>query len=292
MQKKNILLIYNPAAQGGNAKKVKNLYLEHLETREIDYSITETSEDGTVKNLTEHLGNKSFDVISIIGGDGTLNLVLNALPQYDIPLHIIPAGSGNDFVKSLYKNLSLPSIFNLPFSENTKIEKVDLWNCNHHKFINAFGVGFDGSIVRSMNKRKSWFPSKMKYWVEILRHLLFYLSNEFEVNGIKQKAFMITCANGKIFGGDFKIAPRARISDKRFDLVIVKKLWIPLRPFYLPILQLGKHLNLSVIDYSQRDSLVIKSEKPIAAQIDGEFLTEKSYHISYSQKIEFLNQRV
>lgn len=291
MSKNNILIIYNPGAQGGKAEKVKDAYVHHIQSYRAQYWVTETSKNRKIPQLEDLLLN-TIDVISIIGGDGTLNLVLNVLRNFHIPLHIIPAGSGNDFAKSLYPDIDIKAIFNLPFADNTLNKEVDLWNCNQLKFINAFGVGFDGSIVNKMKGKKYWYPSKMKYWVEILRHLLFYVSNEYEINGKKQKAFMLTFANGKIFGGGFKIAPKAKIADQKIDFVIVKKLWIPLRPFYLPLLQMGKHTRLNVIEYSQTNEIVIKSERSTYGQIDGEPLIEKNYHIKYDRKIPFLNKSI
>ncbi|MGB1038633.1 MAG: diacylglycerol/lipid kinase family protein [Bacteroidia bacterium] len=281
MVTQRVLIIHNPAAQGGESTSVMNAYLDFLNQRMVPYRVYTTNGDTDTDLLKSIISNEKFRAISIVGGDGTINLALNGLPELETPIHIIPAGSGNDFAKMVYEQKSTRSIFELVLSENLKTKEVDVWKCNSKRFINGFGAGFDGAVANSMVGKKYWISSKIKYWVEIIRHILFYQSQEYKINGMPSKIFMMAVANGQVYGGDFKIAPQATINDQLLDVVQVKKLWVPLRFFYLPFLQSGNHLDKNILDFYRDKELLIQSEFDIPAHIDGEPLLEKEYKIMH-----------
>lgn len=97
---------------------------------------------------------------------------------------------------------------------------------------------------------------------------------------------MLSAANGSVYGGDFKVAPRASINDGKLDVVRIKKVWTPLRFFYLPLVMAGKHLAMDIVEYEQLDQLTIESNKPIPAHLDGEPMSETVYEIRPHVQIE------
>lgn len=288
MVTKRLLIIHNPAAQGGESASMMEQYLDFLDQRNVSYLVYTTDGISDANQLHKLISEEEFRVISIVGGDGTINLAINGLPHLDIPIHVIPAGSGNDFAKMIYDHRSKEQIFEIILPENLKTREVDVWKCNSKRFLNGFGAGFDGAVANSMVGKKYWISSKIKYWVEIIRHILFYASQDYEINGKSSKVFMMAAANGRVYGGDFKIAPRAEIDDQQLDVVQVNKLWVPLRFFYLPFLQSGNHLDKNILDYFQKQELHIKSKDAIPAHIDGEPLLEKEYWITHEGVLSVL----
>ena len=288
MVTKRILVIHNPAAQGGESTTMKDLYVDFLKQNLIEYELYTTNGVTDYTDLRKLIDKSSFEIISIIGGDGTVNLAVNGLPHLKTPIHIIPAGSGNDFAKMIYNKMSTKDIFHLALSNDLSIKNVDLWNCNSLRFINGFGAGFDGAVANKMAGKKYWISSKIKYWVEIIRHIFFYTSEIYTINEKQHPVFMLALANGQVYGGDFKIAPKAKIDDQLLDVVRVKKLWVPLRFFYLPFLQSGKHLDKSIVDYSQNSEVYIYSDTAIPAHLDGEPLIEKEYRIKREGTVKVL----
>lgn len=285
-----ILVVFNPSSQGGNSSAIFQRYQDFLAKNSISYRVYETNGLDDLAQLKALLiDDYSIKTISVVGGDGTLNLVINASFERSIALHVIPAGSGNDFVKMIYPDYSLEEIFSLTLKSNMR-RPVDIWKCNNDLFINAFGVGFDGALIQTIAGNNSFLPAKLKYWVAILKNIFFYQSQEYQINGIPKKSFMLTLANGQVFGGDFKIAPTAHIDDRQLDFIEISKIWTPLRLIYLPLLQLGKHLKLGIVIHSQVDHITIESTAVMFGQMDGEFIQANKFEVSFAGQVEVLSR--
>ena len=285
-----ILVVYNPAARGGKNEPLKELYLAFLEKQNLRYTTYITDGDEEESGIAVMCKLYSCRILSIIGGDGTFNLVINALDHLNISIHLIPAGSGNDLAKMIYP-IGIPAyadIFQRVLRKKPITKSIDIWRCNDQLFANGFGCGFDGSIAYDTKFKKGLLGTKTKYWVEIVKHIFFYKSPHISVNGKAYATFMLSAANGSVYGGDFKVAPNASINDGKLDIVRIKKVWIPLRLFYLPLVLLGKHLSTSVVEYEQLDQLTIQANKPIPAHLDGEPLSKNKYIISKEGKMEVL----
>jgi|TARA_B110000902_G_scaffold78430_1_gene93388 YegS/Rv2252/BmrU family lipid kinase len=285
-----ILIIYNPAAQGGASAKVWEEYERFLTSNLLKYSCYTTLGINDAGPLLKLIQTNDFNLISILGGDGTINLAINELPHLNIPVHLIPAGSGNDLAKMVYPEgiPSLTQLFNRVLHTNPATQSVDIWRCNKRLFVNGFGCGFDGSIAYNTKFKKGIWGTKMKYWVEIMKHIVLYPSPTITVNSTEYRTFMLSAANGSVYGGDFKVAPGANISDGKLDVVRIKKVWVPLRFFYLPLVLLGKHLGKKIVSYEQLDQLTISANKPIPAHLDGEPMNELEYKISKEGEMDML----
>ncbi len=287
---RQVLVIYNPAAQGGASRAVFNDYLDFLGINSIHSKTYETVGDEVEYGISLLMEEHTFTTISIIGGDGTINLTINALPHFNIPIHIIPAGSGNDLAKMIYPEdvPSYPEIFKQVLMTNVPTRQVDMWRCNDRLFVNGFGCGFDGSIAYNTTYKKGILGTKMKYWVEILKHIFLYRSPTFSVNGVEQPTFMLSAANGKVYGGDFMVAPHADVSDGKLEVVRIHKLNVFNRLLNLPLMKEGGHLKKDFVSYSREKTVHIKSNIPLAAHLDGEPMSDMEYRISRAGKVKVL----
>lgn len=287
MKFKNILIVYNPFSQGGKSVYLFNEYLTIIRKEGSPFTIFETTGINDIKTIQKNIASNSFDLISIIGGDGTINITINGLQDFSIPLHIIPAGTGNDLARLLYGHLKISDILKLPFQFTKKVD-IDIWSCNQIRFINGFGAGFDGAIAEKTQSKTFLLSSKTKYWIEIIKQILFYRSQKVEINGKKTAIFMIAAANGSDYGGGFRVAPLAKLNDKKLEYVECKNIPTLLRLYYLPLVQAGKHLNQKAITYKKIDELTISSNQPLPAHLDGEALCEKNYHIKWQNQVQIL----
>ena len=287
---RHILVIYNPAAQGGASAQVWEEYERFLTSNLLKYSCYTTLGKNDAGPLLELIQTNDFNLISILGGDGTINLAINELPHLNIPIHLIPAGSGNDLAKMNYPEgiPSLKHLFNRVLQTKPTTQSVDIWRCNKRLFVNGFGCGFDGSIAYNTKFKKGIWGTKMKYWVEIVKHIVLYPSPYITVNGAEYRTFMLSAANGRVYGGDFKVAPKANFSDGKLDIVRIKKVWVPLRFFYLPLVLLGKHLDKKIVSYEQLEQLTVSARRPIPAQLDGEPMNKREYKISKQGTMDIL----
>ncbi len=144
------------------------------------------------------------------------------------------------------------------------------------------GIGFDGAIVQHLlSKRKS--NGKSSYLYSIFQNIFFYKEKtstlQFDDQILSGDYFMINVLNGQSFGGGFKVAPQASISDGKLDLNIVQKISPLKRLYYLPIIKKGKHTGLSFIRYHHVSKIEIQSLHLLPAHIDGEYFSSDHFII-------------
>ena len=165
---RKIFIIWNPFA-GGNASKICKRLSEKLDQEHIEYQDFDTHETKSATKTVEQLLDSSFSDLIIIGGDGTINEAVNGL-ECDIPVSIIPAGTGDDFIKNVSLGKSLEEQFHTAI--NGTIKRMDLGQCNDRKFVNGVGIGFDGQIVEDMeSKRVPLLKGHADYYYHVLRIL-------------------------------------------------------------------------------------------------------------------------
>jgi YegS/Rv2252/BmrU family lipid kinase len=287
-EKATLLVIANTHARGGEAAGVLKKFEQFLKQNNTNYFIYHTKEADNALDIQKLISLYNSNTISVVGGDGTINLALNALPDLSIKLHIIPAGSGNDLAKMIYSSDDLDTVFKKVLNLAHETLKVDIWKCNDRRFSNGFGVGFDGELVHRMQNKKYMVSSSFKYWIELLKIIFNYNSKTIKVNGETIPSFMLSVANGQVYGGSFKVAPKAIVDDGLLDVVNIKKISKLLRYIHLPKVQKGTHLRLNVVDYNTSDELTISSDSKMLAHIDGEPLNESVYHIKYENQVGFL----
>jgi diacylglycerol kinase (ATP) len=152
---------------------------------------------------------------------------------------------------------------------------IDAGKCNNRYFLNGVGIGFEGAVAKGLQGVNKW-GGKTSFMLAVLKHILFYKEQQYAITSaektVEGKFLMISIANGTRYGGGFYVAPLAKPDDGLFDANLVK----PLTPFkrlrYLPVIEKGKHLELPFIDYYNTRKITIKSNHPIQAHLDGEYL--------------------
>lgn len=222
-----------------------------------------------------------FDQVWICGGDGTVNYFVNQYPDIKKPLCIFNGGTGNDFYALLYGKTTTEE--QIEHILNTAPRAVDAGRCNDRYFLNGVGIGFEGAVAKSLQGVHKW-GGKTSFMISILKHILFYREQSYRIQSAEKncagKFLMISVANGTRYGGGFYVAPLARPDDGLLDANLVK----PLSPFkrlrYLPVIEKGKHLGLTMIDYYQTKKITISSDQPIQAHLDGEYLEANELNIT------------
>lgn len=288
MSFQHILIVYNPAAQGGKSHKLLNAYETILKQESLNYTLYETSGESDSIVIRQLIQENTVDLISVVGGDGTINTTINGLPSFDIPLHFIPAGTGNDLIKMIYSTSPLEEILKKPITYQGT-QSIDIWRCNEKRFVNGFGAGFDGAIAHETQYKTFLFSSKTKYWIAIIKHILFYTSPTLLINGEKKSTFMLSAANGKVYGGGFRIAPDAVVDDGYLELVHCQRINFLKRLYYLPLVISGKHIGKKAIWNEKLTELKIISSHPLPAHLDGEPIHENTYHIFFENKVDVIS---
>lgn len=267
----NIAVVCNSIAGVGRAVIISNKIVAALFYKKIAYSLYQDQWPDNFSGFTD---------VWIVGGDGTLNFFINKYRDIQLPLTVFRGGTGNDIHWLLYGNTSFEE--QLESTLNMAPKAIDAGRCNERLFINNAGIGFEGAVAESLTGKKK-FPGKTSFMIMILKKIFSYrskayslISDEWQESG---KQMMITISNGQRAGGGFHVAPEAAIDDGLLDIIIVKAI-SPLRRLrYLPVIEKGKHLHLSIIKYFKTKKITIESDQVIQSHLDGEFFSSNKMEI-------------
>jgi YegS/Rv2252/BmrU family lipid kinase len=226
-----------------------------------------------------------FTDLVIMGGDGTLNYVINHFKQIPIPIGYVPCGTGNDFGHMLHGKKKMNKyLLDALFAP---IQTVDAGICNERMFLNGVGIGFDGWVVKRL-LAKRFFKGKAAYYSTVISLLFFYREQPVQVTidgkEFTQPMFMFSAANGKTYGGGFKVAPLANVQDGQLECISIRDIPLIKRLRYLPVIEKGAHLHLPFITYNQAKHVTLRSAIPLEAHLDGEYMQANQFEIKILPK--------
>lgn len=281
-----MLLIVNPTARHGETEALVPALEKLLQSVEHD----------TV--LTTHMGHatqlaaaaEGYDTIVAVGGDGTVHEVLNGImvhPDGARPrLGLIPTGSGND----TRRTLGIPDDVTdatLALTSGTT-RRFDVGVCNGVYFNNSFAAGLDARVTaKAVEYKVTTKRSGLWLYLTALLHVLFneLYSYRVRVSWDSEPAedaelLIIAATIGPTYGGGFFITPDAVPDDGLLEVCVIDPLSLTQALVRLPFVILGKHTGMKPVHMSRRGSIVIESDEPMPAQIDGEVMLERRYEIS------------
>ncbi len=222
MQKK-LLVILNPLAGKGISKKHINRTLKFFKDRGYMVDFYETKDQGDARKAVQRLNNDCH-IIVIMGGDGTINEVLNGLRNWKTRLGIIPIGTANVLAKELKIPFDVMSACEVITQENEL--KLDLGKNEKGYFVLIAGVGLDATIVKDLSTRRNGNISYASYTIPIIKNLLGYkypkLSVKVDGKLIENNAGLVFVGNTKSYGGPIEVTSYAKANDGTFDVCIVK----------------------------------------------------------------------
>ena len=176
------------------------------------------------KELEIFLDSNACNGVVSVGGDGLAHLVLQIVVPRSIPFACIPAGTGNDIVRSLGWSLTDIDGF-LDRVTTTPATRIDLGNVDSEWFAAILSTGFD-SVVNEKANSLSWPRGPQRYNVAIALELPRFTPIEYEITSdnatFTTKAMLIAVGNGRSYGGGMLVCPQAKINDGLFDVMILR----------------------------------------------------------------------
>lgn len=196
--------------------------LTHL--ADVKHEVHLTEYGGHALHLAKQAIEKKSSLVVAVGGDGTVNEILQAMVYSGIPMAIVPTGSGNGLARHCGIPIEIDNAVKL--ITQSKIEKIDIGKCNDTFFISNAGVGYDAFVCHQIKESKS---RGLKMYVrEVIKHYFSYKPDIYHIKTdeeeFTEQAFFLNVANGTEFGYGFAIAPQASIQDGILDLILVKKI--------------------------------------------------------------------
>lgn len=268
------IFIVNPAAGKGRTLKFIPEIREYFDAEGMEYTIEVTEYPGHATEIAARYASKESCRIYSVGGDGTLNEVLNGMAGGKCTLAVIPSGSGNDFIRSITDKKDFSSILKetVHGSERT----IDLAKVNGRYYLNISSMGFDALVVYNMLKFKKvpLVTGSVAYILGILSTIIGYSNNDLKVtidgNSTKMKSLLVAVANGKYCGGGMLASPHSRIDDGLLDICLIgEKNRITVFKLF-PKYMKGTHGEIEGVSFVRGKKVEIESSRQIAMHVDGE----------------------
>lgn len=265
-------LVINPVSGQGKGATIGTYVAGFLNQKSIDYTIV-TGNSSVA--LTDHLAtfiekNPNCDGVIAVGGDGLLHIILQKVVPAQIPFTIIPAGTGNDFVRTLGWDLENVDQ-QLERVTTTLPTSIDLGLVDGEWFGAILSTGFD-SVVNEKANTMQWPKGPMKYNAAIAIELPRFKPRHYEITlddrTISTEAMLIAVSNGRSYGGGMLVCPNASITDGSFDVMVlhpVSKIEF-LKVF--PKVFAGTHVTHPAVEILR--STTVKIESKAVAYADGE----------------------
>jgi YegS/Rv2252/BmrU family lipid kinase len=275
------VFIVNPAAGKGRPLKLVPLIRSHCNEHQCEYDIVVTEYPGHATEIAAAKSASGKCRIYSVGGDGTLNEVLNGMAGTGSNLAVIPSGSGNDFIRSIVGR-DVPDDI-IPATIRGTERLIDYARVNDKYFINIASVGFDAKVAHQTNhfKKLPLISGTVAYILGILNTILIssseYMELKLDDRVISGETLLIAVGIGKYYGGGINALPDAVIDDGLFDVCYVEavpKLKIlRLFPQYIK----GLHASIEGVHLLRGRKVEITAKKPIPLNRDGEIiLAEKA----------------
>jgi diacylglycerol kinase (ATP) len=218
------LLLANPTSGAGRGRRITADLVQELRARKLPFlDISGTSYESAVLNLRSALKDERVKTLIVVGGDGLVHLAIQELAETNVSMLLIPAGTGNDFARTMNLDLDSP-VAALDYSLTHQPTLVDLGRANGRYFAEILSTGFDSVVNERANRMR--IRSKIKYDLAMLLELPIFRPNKYEIcvdgNQMTTEAMLIAIANGISYGGGMKICPDSDITDGFFDLMILE----------------------------------------------------------------------
>lgn len=261
------LVVHNPLSSNKKSKKTTNKMVKFFQKHSIPFLLKSTLK---IENLNVFLDKhpKITDIL-YLGGDGSINYLVNHVDVHGIKqnIYLAKSGSGNDFIKSLIL---------------VKKGEVAIGNAHTNqgefKFVNGIGIGIDALICHYVDKDEK--KNKLSYFINFFRAIIKYRKRSFQVivDGKEynyEKCYFVVVQNGKYFGGGMKVAPFADITDDEYVAVIAHDL----NKFIIQVLFLtiyaGWHRFIKKrVTFLKGKEIIIKTAEPYYFQMDGEVIPD------------------
>ena len=268
-------IICNPTSGNGTGKQVSSRILARLQDLGIDCVYRETCRPLEAIELAQRSVDEGAETLIVIGGDGTLHEAAQSLSGTGTALGIIPAGTGNDFIKTVH--IPKDPLEALDMILNGSARPVDTVRINDRLFLNECGCGFDVMVLDHAENAKKHVKGLLPYLYGVLKTICHFkdisIAYSLDDGPLTEAGILVLAVgNGRFIGGGIPIAPNAVPDDGLLDVLIVSGMSRPRMLRALPGLLKGKIQTFPETVHHYALKLHLES-KALRINIDGEIIT-------------------
>ena len=286
-------VIVNPVAAGGRGKYIWPKIKKELLFQKIEFNFCFSDYERHTILLTKNALQKGYRKILGVGGDGTLNEIVNgifgngdATDPGNVTVAVIPAGTGNDWIRSHHISKKYrKAIENLQTNRTLlqdigKINMITERGQLTHYYLNIAGVGFNASVVKNTRLiSQKAFQSRYNYLLALIMSLFGYKPVDLVIttdqsDELKLSVFAMSIAICKFNGGGMMIAPHAKYDDGLLSLTVVRKIskMKVIRNFFK--LFDGSFIKNKEIETLNTQKISVAADDAFGVEMDGELLGE------------------
>jgi len=285
----NPLFIVNPIAGSGRAHEIVPRVEAWLAGQGMKARLVETGGAGDAERLAAKAAGEGHDRVIAVGGDGTIQEVLNGLLSAGASSNggppevgIVPAGRGNDLARSV--DLPIDPMACLPIAIGATTRPFDVGLASGEDgrtrhFGAAGGAGFDAQVAYTMAvRRRFWMRGEAGYFLGTLNELRRYRNGSLQVTlrgdgddrVVAQRCLFVAFANGPVYGGGMRICPDAAVDDGWLDVCLVGDLSRLAALRELPGIYQAKHVKNPKVEIVRARSVRIEGDPTTRVHLDGE----------------------
>lgn len=272
--RKKVLLFYNPNAGNGLFKNNLDLIIERFQQKKMVVVPVRAGKTDLLDSVLKNIDQKEYRQIIAAGGDGSINICINAMIRNNIhlPLAIFPAGTANDYAYYLDLPMEINKMIDIALGNNYTYS--DVGKVNDKYFVNVAAMGMLVDVSQKTDPNMKNTLGVVSYYIrgiaEVpnLKPVPIKIESE-EFSGEERMYFMLVM-NGRSAGGFKRITPNADINDGLFDVILFREMPITdFLPLLINVLQ-GNHEKNKHVIYFRTNKLYLESPNNVGTDIDGE----------------------
>ena len=229
-------------------------------------------------HLTQAAREHPASLLVVVGGDGTINEVVNGVAGTDAEVATLPAGTGQDFARthgipSRFEDAVRVALEGAP--QTIDLGKVELAGGTSRYFANFGSAGMSGAVARRANAMTKALGGKITFYYALTVEFLAWRNTQVSVEldgGVRREGPLhdVIVANGRFHGGGMKLAPDARQDDGLFDIVLIGDVTKLDFATTSPKLYSGRYLSHPKVELLQSSTAAIDAASPLPLEVDGE----------------------
>jgi diacylglycerol kinase (ATP) len=274
-------LIVNPRSGPWDVSRELPAVLNHLKDHGWKTSLHNTEQPGEATVLARQAVREGADAVLVVGGDGTINEVVNGLAESPVALGVLPGGTGNVWAKALGLPTRSP-LHLLPLVDSVRMlvlgtsRRIDLGKANGRYFLQWTGLGLDAAVTYAMEPR-----TRRQRRLGAVAYLVAGLSTAAHLAGTRtriwiddkrvyRRSILIVVSNSRIYSAGLTMATDARLDDGFLDLDVFAGTGFGASLRTALSVITGLHVRDPRHSVYRGHSIRIESDKPLAVHVDGE----------------------
>jgi len=298
-----IKVILNPVSGRGAGRRTAEVVRHTLTEAQATFEIVETTEQRSAMAQAAQAVREGWEIIAAVGGDGSVNEVLNGIIEANLgtpaweagepaagALGLVPIGTGNDFAWCMGAPIGdVAAACRVLAAGQTRVVDVgrvedELGNVRY--FCNNFGAGFDAATTVESYKLR-YLRGPLVFLVAVLKTIFLYykaplVTVRYDDQEMELPLLMVSVANGRRTGGMFLIAPQAVQDDGLLDVTLARQVSqlgiFRLLPYFIR----GTHATQPTVTVDRTAHIVVASEQGLPVHVDGEIMRTDAHRLEVS----------